>query len=333
MEFIINEYHRDIPDEDLLEDIRRVADIYSTDALSRSEYNKYGKFGSSTISRRFGSWNNAIKRIGLTANENGQQIHEFCENEEDFFKDLRTIADVLRKQYVTVGEYEQYGKYSRSAMFRKYKSWDTILKKAGLTSTPYRLGKSKSISDEELFHDIERVWIKLGRQPTINDVKNGEFSYSQNTFTRRFGGWRGTLEAFVKYINSDDTEVSNDTTDEDKDINSHNEMRHHTINTNTKREPNTSNRLNEVKDTDNHSGDEIPHFRHKTKREPSNRLKVQVLMRDGNRCRICGVACNDGIHKINFDHIKPWSKGGETTLENLQVLCSVCNDALGNLDK
>ena len=56
-------------------------------------------------------------------------------------------------------------------------------------------------------------------------------------------------------------------------------------------------------------------------------------MRDGNKCRICGVICDGGIHKMHFDHIKPWSKGGETTLENLQVLCSVCNEALGDVDK
>lgn len=71
-------------------------------------------------------------------------------------------------------------------------------------------------------------------------------------------------------------------------------------------------------------------IKHKTNREPSARLKVQVLMRDGNRCRLCGVECNDGLHNIHFDHIIPWSKGGDTTLDNLQVLCSDCNLAKGN---
>lgn len=28
---------------------------------------------------------------------------------------------------------------------------------------------------------------------------------------------------------------------------------------------------------------------------------------------------------LHVDHVIPWSKGGETTLENLRVLCSVCN--------
>ena len=47
-------------------------------------------------------------------------------------------------------------------------------------------------------------------------------------------------------------------------------------------------------------------------------------MRDGARCRLCGVTPQDGV-KLHVDHIKPWSKGGETILENLQVLCEICN--------
>lgn len=70
--------------------------------------------------------------------------------------------------------------------------------------------------------------------------------------------------------------------------------------------------------------------RHRTPRIPNSRLKVKVLIRDGNHCKICGVKCDEGPHKLHFDHIKPWSQGGETTYENLRVLCKVCNEALGN---
>ena len=47
-------------------------------------------------------------------------------------------------------------------------------------------------------------------------------------------------------------------------------------------------------------------------------------MRDGARCRLCGAVPSDGI-RLHVDHVKPWSKGGETVLENLQILCNVCN--------
>lgn len=70
--------------------------------------------------------------------------------------------------------------------------------------------------------------------------------------------------------------------------------------------------------------------RHRTPRIPNNRLKVKVLMQDGNHCKVCGVKCDEGLHKLHFDHIIPWSQGGETTYENLRVLRKACNEALGN---
>lgn len=300
MEFTLNNYNRNVTDEELINDLLRVAKILNKENLSMPEYQQKGKYHPSTLARRFGGWRTALKRAGLSLNKSWYK-HEFCEKEEDFLHDMQNVAIMLGKNSITYGEYKQYGKYK---IKNKHDSWDVLLKLANLKSTPYRLGKGKEISDKELFQDIERVWIKLGRQPTITDIRNGEFNFSQNTFTRRFGGWRKTLEAFVYYINNntDDSEILRDTTDEDRNINSPNENK-------------------------------SSYYKHKTKREPSNRLKVQVLMRDGNRCRICGVACNNGIHKIHFDHIIPWAKGGETTLENLQVLCSDCNATLGDLDK
>lgn len=62
----------------------------------------------------------------------------------------------------------------------------------------------------------------------------------------------------------------------------------------------------------------------KTPRNINWRLRALVLMRDGARCRLCGAVPRDGV-RLHVDHIQPWSKGGETVLENLQVLCNVCN--------
>ena len=54
-------------------------------------------------------------------------------------------------------------------------------------------------------------------------------------------------------------------------------------------------------------------------------------MRDGARCKLCGAAPIDGI-RLHVDHVKPWSKGGETVLENLQILCNVCNIGKGDVE-
>jgi Zn finger protein HypA/HybF involved in hydrogenase expression len=58
----------------------------------------------------------------------------------------------------------------------------------------------------------------------------------------------------------------------------------------------------------------------------SDKLRYQVLKRDNFKCCACSAspAKNSSV-ELHIDHIIPWSKGGETTLENLQTLCSKCN--------
>ena len=55
-------------------------------------------------------------------------------------------------------------------------------------------------------------------------------------------------------------------------------------------------------------------------------LRYKVLKRDNFKCCACGASpAKDSMVELHIDHIVPWSKGGETTLENLQTLCSKCN--------
>lgn len=67
--------------------------------------------------------------------------------------------------------------------------------------------------------------------------------------------------------------------------------------------------------------DEGELFPEANKRPPIPKDVVDAIWnRDGGKCVYCGS--NENLH---LDHIIPFSKGGDTSIENLQLLCQKCN--------
>ncbi len=214
---------------------------------------------------------------------------------EEVVCDVKRVAALYGKESITAKEYSTYGYYSSSALIRNIGAWNKILTLAGM---PTNL--NRNFSDEDLFEEIERIWIMLGRQPTSTDIKNGLSKFSLQSYARRFGGWRGALQAFVDYINLADGK------DKEK-LNSENIME--------ERQPGNSHNV----------------ASHNTSREVNLRLRFQVFQRDNFKCCVCGASpAKDPSVVLHVDHIIPWAKGGETVINNLQTLCSKCN--LGKSD-
>jgi len=281
MEFVLKPDNRNASDKDLLDDLKKVANELNKVSLTQSEYDKVGRFHSGTIKNRFG-WNNALEKAGLSVAKH-QNI-----SDDELLEDLKRVANKISPMKVTTFKYNEFGKYTSTAIDKRF-GWNKALKKAGL-----EISNLQNISDEELFENMEEMWIKLGRQPYITECVKPFSKYSSDTYIRRFKKWRKALETFVEYIESDNDK-------NDKPI------------------------IEEIIQQ-NEQG-----CKHVTKRNPDNRLKLKVMWRDGNVCRLCGIKLSVW-EEGHFDHIIPWSKCGETVLENLQILCVKCNQVKGNLD-
>lgn len=65
-------------------------------------------------------------------------------------------------------------------------------------------------------------------------------------------------------------------------------------------------------------------LKHRTK----PRRKKHILGRDKQTCLVCGATEDDGV-KLTMQHVLPYSKGGETTAQNLVTVCEPCNRKLG----
>ena len=64
--------------------------------------------------------------------------------------------------------------------------------------------------------------------------------------------------------------------------------------------------------------------RHLSLRSFDERQKREIFERDGGVCQQCGTELAD-VGAGQFDHVKPWSRGGRTEVENGQLLCPDCN--------
>ncbi|MBI2816136.1 MAG: HNH endonuclease [Acidobacteria bacterium] len=219
------------------------------------------------------------------------QLEEFHRNvtDDDLIADLKHVANDLNKRSVTSREYNERGKFSAATLQLRFGSWLKALEKAGLQKT-----KDRNITEEELFEDLERTWIKLGRQPRFREMGKPLSKYSPQTYAYRFDTWQNALGKFVDYVNKEE-QISSEEAIKNLEI-----------------EPST---------------------RHKTKRTINWRLNYIVIRRDYFKCKACGRSpATDPSIILHVDHIKAWANGGETVLENLQTLCSKHNIGKSDLE-
>lgn len=171
-------------------------------------------------------------------------------------------------------------------------SADSIRRKFGswnnaLEKIGLKHSRNYGIAEEEYLKNIGDVWIKLGRQPYHSDMQIPFSKYSGTAYLHKFGRWRTALEEFVEYAN------------QEKSLSSKELNKKRTISPNNK---------------------------HKTKRSINWRLRFIVMQRDNFKCKCCGRSpATDSSMVLHVDHEKAWAKGGETVVDNLQTLCSICN--------
>jgi predicted restriction endonuclease len=70
MHFELEVHHRNIPDDELLAELRRVAKLLDQSSVTIDRFNEHAKFHSTTLARRFGSWFKALDAAGLPRTRN-----------------------------------------------------------------------------------------------------------------------------------------------------------------------------------------------------------------------------------------------------------------------
>ncbi|MEJ7671539.1 MAG: HNH endonuclease [Chitinophagaceae bacterium] len=305
MKFELTDLRRKISDIEYVNDLRTVASNLGKTSLKQRDYSKNNgaKYSINALTKRFGNWNAVLDKAKLEGEKSlkGMDYGEKFIKDEILISDLVNVANELSNPNITIADYEKFGKFTAQTMHVRFGSWNKAKLKANLEIT-YVVNNSI----EELFQNILELWTLLGRQPKYGEVVSPNSKFNGSTYARRFGSWRAALEAFIDYVNyenDDEKIVDNDTSLIPISI---------------------------LADSPKETKKEI-----KIKRTPRGinlRLRWTILKRDNFSCRKCGRSpAKDQSIILHVDHINPWSKDGETVIDNLETLCEGCNLGKSNL--
>ena len=137
-----------------------------------------------TYQRLFGSWNKALGAAGLKPNMKydwtREELTELLIKFREKLGRIPTTEDLRSAEDMPgVNTYVKY-----------FSSWNRALEAAG-----FKLNMRYGWTKEELIELLVKLGEKLGRTPTIKDVRAAEDMPSTDTYTSYFGSWNKALEA------------------------------------------------------------------------------------------------------------------------------------------
>ena len=119
--FELEPHHRNIPDADLVADLQRVAKELTKPTVTIDQYNERGKFHSTSLARRFGSWFKALERAGLAK---PPTLHI---SNDELFQNLAEVWTRLGRQPKYNDLTSQSSRFSSGTYEKRFGGWRKAL--------------------------------------------------------------------------------------------------------------------------------------------------------------------------------------------------------------
>jgi len=113
--------YRNVGDDELIADLRHVANKLQKDSITHREYDQRGKFNSHIFARRFGGWLSALEKAGL------QKTRNYNITDEDAFQNLENIWIRLGRQPKREELVAPLSKYSGAFYEYRFNTWQKAL--------------------------------------------------------------------------------------------------------------------------------------------------------------------------------------------------------------
>jgi hypothetical protein len=180
-----------IAKSDLRDELERLADQLGRTPTSR-DMAEDGKYATSNYSRKFGSWNDAVREVGL------EPTRDRDVPREELIDEIQRLAEELGGP-PTVAEMKEHGDYGVKTCSNEFGTWNEALKTAGVGTN-----REKDVAQSDLLAEIHRLNENVeGGLIASHMRKMGKFSVG--TYGRKFGSWNDALrKAGVELSNRTD---------------------------------------------------------------------------------------------------------------------------------
>ena len=145
-----------VSDEELIADLRRVALASGTEALSYRQYNSRGIYSARTQEKRFGSWNEALLRAGLTV------LRQLDIPDEELFENILTLWQHYGRQPRYIELASNPSRISNGPYTRRFGSWMNTLR----SFVDYANGTGAELVEQDSEAGADRMH-KTGRNPSL----------------------------------------------------------------------------------------------------------------------------------------------------------------------
>lgn len=169
-----------VPGSDLLVELHWL-DQNVEGGLTASHMRRMGKFSVGTYSRRFGSWNDALREAGIKLN-NRTDIPK-----SELLAELQRLNEELGRT-PTVEDMWEDGRFGSATYATAFGSWNDAIVEADLG-----VNVRSDIPEKELLGEMQSLSDELGRTPEKREMdQHGQFD--STTYMSRFGSWNEALK-------------------------------------------------------------------------------------------------------------------------------------------
>jgi hypothetical protein len=189
--------HTKYSDEELLEEVRRVAGLVEKPVLTAPEFKKHSKLGLRNLQERFGGWKDLLERAGLDHMRSKRLIGP--RSSEDILDQIRRFYASTSLKDFTCERFSSAMGVNSCEIRHIFGNWRKATEAAGL---PHRRGSFR-YSDEACLINIANLWAYYGRPPAYKELNGSQSSVCAGVYDKRWRGLRKTFDAFLEWIDSE----------------------------------------------------------------------------------------------------------------------------------